>query len=288
MNNCEYIKLEKISLKNHPEYNEQWVQQKIADDPSILGLGSDLILKDKERKQPKGGRLDLLLQDDSDMRFEVELQLGIVDESHIIRTIEYWDIERKRYPQYNHTAVIIAEDITSRFFNVISLFNGFIPIVAIQLNAIKFDNKVSLLFTTILNQMELGKIEEDEVQEETNREYWEKSATKSTVQMADILLQEINKFEPGLTLKYNKFYIGLAKDGRANNFAVFRPKKKYLRLDVHLPQTDERDTYINDSDIELIDYSKREKRYRFRITKPQLEKSSEVLQVLLKEAYEIN
>ena len=28
-------------------------------------------------------------------RYEVEIQLGRVDESHIIRTIEYWDIEKK-------------------------------------------------------------------------------------------------------------------------------------------------------------------------------------------------
>jgi hypothetical protein len=50
----------------------------------------DLILKDKERVHPKAGRLDLLLQDpDSGRRYEVEIQLGIVDESHIIRTIEY-------------------------------------------------------------------------------------------------------------------------------------------------------------------------------------------------------
>jgi hypothetical protein len=62
------------------------------------------------------GRLDLLLQDvDTNRRYEVEIQLGKTDESHIIRTIEYWDIERKRYPQYDHCAVIIAEDITSRF-----------------------------------------------------------------------------------------------------------------------------------------------------------------------------
>jgi len=120
----EYVKPVKISLKKHPEYNEKWLQELIASDSSILGLG-DLILKDQERLQPKAGRLDLLLQDsDTSRRFEVEIQLGSTDESHIIRTIEYWDLERKRYPQYDHTAVIVAEDITSRFLNVISLFNG--------------------------------------------------------------------------------------------------------------------------------------------------------------------
>ncbi len=61
------------------------------------------------------------------------MQLGATDESHIIRTSEYWDIERRKYPQYDHTAVIVAEDITSRFLNVVGLFNGFIPIY-LQLN----------------------------------------------------------------------------------------------------------------------------------------------------------
>lgn len=83
------MKPEIISLKNHPIYNERWVQERIAEDPSILQLG-DIILKDKERIQPQGGRLDLLLQDaEQPQRYEVEIQLGRSDESHIIRTIEY-------------------------------------------------------------------------------------------------------------------------------------------------------------------------------------------------------
>jgi hypothetical protein len=113
--------------------DERWVQARIASDPAILGLG-DLVLKDKERIQPRAGRLDLLSQHpDTSHRYEVEVQLGPTDESHIIRTIEYWDIERKRYPQYEHSAVLVAEDITSRFLNVMSLFNGTIPLIAIQM-----------------------------------------------------------------------------------------------------------------------------------------------------------
>lgn len=56
-----YFTLDQITIKNHPELDEGWVQERIAEDPSILGLG-DLILKDKERRQPRAGRLDLLLQ----------------------------------------------------------------------------------------------------------------------------------------------------------------------------------------------------------------------------------
>jgi|GEM_PF-3382157 len=117
MTSLTYHKPERIWIKGHSELNERWVQDIIAEDPTVLGLG-DLILKDKERIQPHAGRLALLLQDsDSTRRYEVEVQLGKTDESHVIRTLEYWDVERKRYPQYEHCAVIVAEDITSRFLN---------------------------------------------------------------------------------------------------------------------------------------------------------------------------
>ena len=106
-----YVKPQNLVLKTHPKFSERWVQEKIADDPSILGIG-ELILKDKERNQPGAGRLDLLFQDpDSNLRYEVEIQLGKTDEGHIFRTIEYWDLERKRNPQYDHVAVLIAEAI---------------------------------------------------------------------------------------------------------------------------------------------------------------------------------
>lgn len=87
MGDKKFVRFEKIWLRGHPELNEKWVQERIAEDPSILGLG-DVILKDKERLQPGAGRLDLLLQDpDSNQRYEVEIQLDRTDESHIIRTI---------------------------------------------------------------------------------------------------------------------------------------------------------------------------------------------------------
>src|ERR1039457_4271629 len=129
----EYQKSRAISLKSHEVYNEKWLQSLLVEDPSLLGLG-DLVVKDIERRQPRAGRLDLLLSDpDTHTRYEVEIQLGATDEAHIIRTIEYWDIEKRRFPSKDHIAVIVAEDITSRFFNVISLLNKSIPIVAIQL-----------------------------------------------------------------------------------------------------------------------------------------------------------
>src|SRR5262245_41238623 len=109
----EFIRPERISLANHADLDEKWVHARIAETPGILGLG-ELVVRDRERPQPNAGRLDLLLQDpETNRRYEVEIQLGRTDESHVIRTLEYWDIERKRYPQYDHCAVLVAEDISA-------------------------------------------------------------------------------------------------------------------------------------------------------------------------------
>ena len=177
----QYVEAKVLSLRTHPDFNEKWVQQKLAENPALLGLGS-LVVKDIERRQAGAGRLDILLVDpDSLGRYEVEIQLGQTDESHIIRTIEYWDIERRRYPQYDHCAVIVAEGITSRFLNVIALFNGFIPIIAIQLRALQVGDAVTLVATTVMNRLTLGLEEEEEIAETTDRAYWEAHGSQATV-----------------------------------------------------------------------------------------------------------
>ena len=281
-----YIKPDRIWLKDHPQLNEGWIRERIAEDPAILGLG-DLILKDRERLQPRAGRLDLLLQDpETNRRYEVEVQLGRTDESHIVRTIEYWDIERKRYPQYDHCAVIVAEDITSRFLNVINLFNGFIPLIAIQMSVLQIGEQVALLFTKVLDELPLGLVDEDEeVQETADRAYWESRATKATVAMADALLEIISTFDPELDLKYNKFYIGLAKNDRPNNFAIFRPRKSSLRLEVRLEPSDELEQQVDEAGLDVMEYDKRSGRYRVRLTRPDIKAHAELLTELLKLAY---
>jgi len=288
MINYKYAKPEKIALKDHPELNEKWIQEIIADDPSVLGLG-DLILKDKERIQPRAGRLDLLLQDsDSTRRYEVEIQLGKTDESHIIRTIEYWDIERKRYPQYEHCAVIVAEDITGRFLNVISLFNGFIPLVAIQANALKVGDYTSLVFTTVLDQMTLGLVDEDEkITEVTDRAYWLKRANKTTITLVDDLLSVVKEIDTAFDLNYTKHYIGLIRYERVNNFITFHPRKKYVALELRIPKDPSTEDKIEEAGLNFMRYDK----YgvtKINLAKKDIQEQQELLTELIKIAYDIN
>lgn len=284
-----YIKPQMINLRNDPEYSEKWVQNIIADDPSVLGLG-DLVLRDVERIQPRAGRLDLLLQDpDTQRRYEVELQLGATDEAHIIRTIEYWDIEKKRYPQYDHCAVLIAEDITSRFLNVISLFNGTMPLIAIQMQALKLGDSTTLVFTKVMDELSRGLVDEDEDAQAapTDRAYWEeKRGTKATVMLADRMLEIVREFDSTLKLKYNKFYIGLEKDGQPYNFVSFRPKKNQLNFELKLPQTEAIDEKIDQAGIDTLEYNKRWGLYRLRLTKNDIQSKSEVLKELCQMAHE--
>src|SRR4051812_9382493 len=250
------MKLESVSIKRTEQLTEKWVQNQIADDPALLGLG-DLALKDKERIQTSAGRLDLLLQDPETLkRYEVEIQLGATDESHIIRTIEYWDIERKRYPQYEHVAVIVAEEITARFLNVIQLFNGTIPLIAVKMTAYKVGDQYALTFVKVLDEMTYGLVDNDEpLAEPTDRAFWEtKRGTKKTLALTDELLKLVNEVEPKATLKYNKHYIGLGVNGAPLNFITFMPRKAHLLMTIKLPKTKEVDEQLEEAGIEALAY----------------------------------
>ncbi len=230
-----YTKPEPIELKNHGEFTERWLQDRIYEDPTILGLG-DVEVIDQERKQDKAGRLDLLLfSREENCRYEVELMLGQTDESHIIRCIEYWDIERRRYPGYDHCAVLVAEDITTRFLNILALFSGTIPFIAIQLNALKVGDQIVLDFVRVLDRVALRQDDEGEGNKPVGRDYWNTRATPETVKLADTFLDLINQTaDPKLQLKFNRYYIGLHDGLRARNFIDFKPKKKWLELRVDI------------------------------------------------------
>jgi hypothetical protein len=283
-----FTRSERISLKFHADLNENWVQKLIADDPTILGLG-ELVLREKERMQPRAGRLDLLLQDpNTKRRYEVEVQLGATDEAHIIRTIEYWDIERKRYPQYEHCAVLVAEDITSRFLNVVALFNGMIPLIALQMQALKVGDHTTLVFTKVMDELSRGLVDEDEDAEAapTDRAYWEKRGTKETVQLADELLKIAREIDPSLELRYTKYYIGLSKEGQPFNFAVFRPRKSAINVDIKLARAEEIDAKIEQAGIEALDYDARWGAYRLTLHKDDLTKNLVLLKDLFQPAYQ--
>lgn len=215
------VKLRSVGL------DEKWLQDRIAADPALLGIG-DLLVLQRERSQPSGGRIDFLMYDpDNETRYEIEIMLGSLDESHIIRTIEYWDIERQRYPGLEHRAVIVAEEITSRFFNVIRLLNRSVPMIALQLNAFVFGESIVLQFTKVLDVYELGGEEEEGTAEQSDRRYWEERAGAASLAIADSV---ISMLPPTARIAYNRGHIAIGTSGY--NFCWLRPRRTHCH--VHL------------------------------------------------------
>ena len=253
-----YVLTKAFSLKNSPKHDEKSVQELLASNPLLLGLG-EIEHIESERIQKSGGRLDLMFQsDDGQTRYCVELQLGATDPSHIIRTLEYWDNERAKNPHIEHIAVIVAEDITSRFLNVISLFNKSIPLIAIQLSAFEFDGKIGISCVKVLDLAEnLGWEEEgSSAVSQKDRGYWEKKGSPETVKLADSALEIIKNaiHDKTLELKYNVHYIGLAHHGVADNFMSFKPRRTHLIVQFKIPYSEELKERLEES-FALMSYN---------------------------------
>jgi hypothetical protein len=238
----EYVKAEPISLKSHPDFSEVWLHEQISKDSSILGLG-ELDVIQHERVQVGAGRLDMLLADadaDSPTRYEVEIMLGPTDPSHVIRTIEYWDIERRRYPAYDHIAVLVAEQVTARFLNVISLLSGSIPIIAIQLNALRVNNMVVLDFVKVIDQRQLREDDTGEAggsaEPDADRSTWDARVGATIMKLCDRVAQIANETAvPTLEIKYKKGFVALSVPGSFFNVIGLSPKKNFIRIRFRVP-----------------------------------------------------
>ncbi|PYV31754.1 MAG: hypothetical protein DMG22_15680 [Acidobacteria bacterium] len=215
-------------------FDEAWLQDYIWDNPSCLAAcfrvdGLEGVMK--ERSQEGGGRLDLLLKDpDDETMYEVEVTLDETNADHIIRTIEYWDRERRKWPKRKHIAVLVAESITARFFNVIHLMSWAIPIVAVQANIVEANGQKSLNFTRVLDTYE----EPEEPGDRENPEVVWRRDHPEVVELAETLLDVVRPVVGPSRLKFlgGYLYIGLWKHG-SPYFWFRKSKGAELRLWLH-------------------------------------------------------
>src|SRR5688500_11233764 len=259
-------------------FDEHWLQDQIYENPACLGLG-DLDAIAKERVQSYGGRLDILLQDpEDDSMYEVEVMLGETDETHIIRTIEYWDNEKRRWPQRQHYAVLIAENINRRFFNVIHLLSNSIPIIAIQASLVESSGVKSLFFTTVLDTYE--ELDDGTAVEEQNydKEFWNKKARWVT-EAAEALLPIASRHFESPLLRYLKQYISISS-GSYNRvwFHKRTSPKALLKMKITSPMQDEAAALLDSAGI---GYIKKPMSFRVTIDKRTIDSKSDVLEKLM-------
>jgi len=267
--------------------DEKWLQDQISEDPGILGLG-ELEIAGREHRQPVGGRIDFLLRDPEDETYyEVEVMLGELDASHIIRSIEYWDVERQRRPSFTHRAVIVAEHITSRFFNVLRLLNRAVPMIAVQLSAFPIDNNVILHPVTVLDvSEETTDVGGGDPIEQADLAYWDKKADRVSLAMVDKIVAALktDTIEPRLT--YNRYHIAMGTKGY--NFCWFHPRKTAGHCHIEFRATSEtRDSIVSSLQEGGIDASpRRTEGITFSITSKDLEEHFALIKDVLKRAEE--
>lgn len=215
------IKLGKKIFIRNTEKDEYWLQDIIYANPEKLGLGNLIAIR-KEKTQSNGGRLDILLKDPADnTMYEVEVMLGETDPSHIIRSIEYWDNEKRKYPQRQHFAVLIAESFDRRYFNVIQLLSLTVPMIAIQADLLEVGSEKILNFTKILD-VYVEQEEEEESKQVTETTWSEKA--KWTLETAKKHLEMLSELEKNIELKFTQSYVSIVINGR--NYYMYDKRTK--------------------------------------------------------------
>lgn len=267
--------------------DERWLQDQIRDDTTLLGLG-ELEIVSREHRQPVGGRIDFLMRN-GDTFYEVEIMLGALDESHIIRTIEYWDIERQRRPQYDHCAVIVAEKITSRFFNVLRLLNRSVPMIAVQLNAFRLDeNEVVLHPVTVLNITEEIDTDVDvDPVERADRSFWVKKAPPNFLAIIDALSTKLEESGVQPRVTYNRHHIAIGSLTSYNFCWVHLRRFGNCFVEIRF-SADTRDEALAELQNSGVDASPLRTEYvAFGLTHASLEAHLPVVTKVLKQAQEV-
>jgi len=201
----------KVFIRNTGR-DEYWLQDIIYDNPAQLGLG-DLVPVNKEKNQVNGGRLDILLKDpaDNNAMYEVEVMLGETDPSHIIRAIEYWDNEKRKYPQRQHYCVLVAESFDRRYFNVIQILSLNVPMIAIQTDLLNVKDDYIINFSKVLDVY----VEPEDEEEATpvDAKTWNTKSSWS-LKTAQKLLSILKVNDPQASINFTQSYISIVVQNR--------------------------------------------------------------------------
>jgi hypothetical protein len=160
-----------------------------------------------------------------------------------------------------------------------------IPIIAIQMKALKLGDSVSLLFTTVVDVLSLGSEMEDEG-ETVDRKYWESRASKESLKVVDTPLKLTRDFAPRFNLKYNKYTIGVANQGISQNFISFIPRKSSVILYFRRGEDEEIQKRLEEADLDVLSYDRQWEQYRIRLKEADLVEKSDRLKWLMKKAYD--
>ena len=228
---------------------ERRLHEYIAKNPTAIGI-SDVICRASELTQQGAGRLDLLLEStakrSSRERYVVEIQRDESDETHTVRMLEYLCRERKRVPDYNYSAVLVAENIVQgRFFNVLSMLGEHIPIIAINVLAAKLpDGKFGFAFSHALdiNVVPTETEDSDTPQKDVSEDTWREEYGDNTVDLANKIRERLGD---NIGKYFTKSYAGIEdpQQGRTAKCKI-HPQQSKVWVRFNIPKSEEWDERI--------------------------------------------
>lgn len=218
-------------------YDEIWLQNWLAADPSRIGLGEVTIIA-QELTATHGGSLDILAASaDRDTYYSIEVQLGEIDASHGFRVFDYWATNRVRYPGKTHIAVLMAESASGRFRQALDALAEFLPLVVTELRVWRGAGEAVIVPETVIANESLditgpgGQI----AGHERTREDWAEEATDEALRFVDEFAEWTQENLGDVRVDYAPLsYIGVRRGRR-----VWAPL--WLRTDgatIYLPDPD--------------------------------------------------
>jgi hypothetical protein len=240
-----FVAAQVVSLRTDSNFDERWLEKQITEQPVVLGLGNIAVLH-SQLIHKDGGRLDLLAEDkENQYRYTIELMLGKLDKSHIVRTIDYWLRERARLKEdeWQTVAVVVAEDIrNSRYFNVVKFLTEKMPMVVVEMRALKVGKNLTVTCSTLLDGRDETADEDiEEPSAPKDRAAWLSKSSPASVEVVDEIGKLLKTIDPIVSINWaNRRSVGLQVGNRSANFVTFAPKKKFVRVSARFLEDSEK------------------------------------------------
>jgi len=119
-------------------------------------------------------------------------------------------------------------------------------------------------------------------------DYWIEKSSKESIDLMKCFKVEFNEFLGEYDLNYRKVFIGLKKGDKANNFVYFTPQKKHVVVSLVIDKTKSIDNRLKVSKLEQLSYDEQFNTYKIRLNENDLSEKRDILNFLVKTAFENN
>jgi hypothetical protein len=110
--------------------------------------------------------------------------------------------------------------------------------------------------TTVLDLVQRPEEEDDNKVIQADRKYWENRTSPEAMESADKLFSLIGEIDSGVEISYKMNYVGISRQGKVENYVIFKPRKNHLGFHFRIPRSSENDSIIQKLGFSIISYNR--------------------------------